>query len=201
MFTLEGLAYTHHRTIVRATNTMENEVVAALIGGIAGVVAGIGAAWVTMRAQITKVQIQLGAQHRGELVRRQLDACEDIWAIFDAASRSGGAGRMLQGQEGKRFIKVENAQAFIRRLEEAFNSKSGIYLSRNCRSKLFKFRDFLREQLSSAQTDQEEMSLPLPEEQFKRFYELRRQARLALRAEVGTEDLRVAREALRQSEA
>lgn len=173
---------------------MTDEVLSAVIGGAVG----FAAAYLTVQFEIRKIKLQLQAAHRGELVRRQLNACEKIWAIFGAASRSGGEGRMIKNQDGQRFVQAEEARHFVRRLEDAFNSENGIYLSRRCRERLFEFRDFIRD--AFCQEDRSHLLLPLSEQQFATFYELRRRARLALRAEVGTEDLQVASEELSRYE-
>jgi hypothetical protein len=85
---------------------MADEVIAAFIGGTVG----FAVAYLTVHFEIRKIKLQLQAGHRGELVRRQLNACEKIWAIFDAASRSGGEGRIIKNQDD-RYIPYSELKA------------------------------------------------------------------------------------------
>lgn len=173
---------------------MSNEVLAAMVAALTG----FGVAYLTLRTQIRQARMQLGAVHRAEIIRRQLDALEAIWGIFAAASRSGGEGRMLQATGGGQAISVEEARAFIRLLEDTFNARSGLYLSQKARRALFGFRDYIRDELIGNSSNG---LLPLSTEQLAAFHEKRRFVRLCLRAEVGSTDLRVAQEELRLYEA
>lgn len=173
---------------------MSGEVFSAIVAASAG----FGVAYVTLRTQISQVKMQLGAAHRSEIIRRQLDALESVWSIFDAASRSGGDGRMLQNTNDSYAISVDNAQTFIRCLENTFNSKHGLYLSQKARRALFSFRDFIRDELIDNATSGLQA---ISSDQCNSFYEKRKFVRLCLRAEVGSTDLRFSQEELRHYEA
>lgn len=181
---------------------MSQEVFAAVVGGIVGGVVAIVAAFVTAkvtsRTELRKALVTLQAQHRSELVRRQLDAVEQFWGIFDATCRTGGSERMLQGRKGNQSLSIKEAAGFVRLLEQTFNAKPGLYLSEKTRKALFKFRDFIRDDLIGERGEDD--VIPMPEEVLKVFYELRKHARLCLRGELGTVDLRVAQEEMKRYE-
>ncbi|WP_426737405.1 hypothetical protein [Enterobacter cloacae complex sp. 397G4] len=78
---------------------MEKEILTALISAGASFV-GVGIGWIvaykTVKAQVNQSVKNLAASHRAEIIRRQLDSLETLWGIFDATSRTGGQGRIIQ---------------------------------------------------------------------------------------------------------
>lgn len=176
---------------------MEKEIISAIISGITAFIgAGLASfcSFYVIRKQNEQAQRGLAALHRSELIKRQLDAAEEIWSIFDATSRSGGENRIIQIAKGKRFVSIKNTKSFIDKLEKTFNDKPGIYISENCRRSLFSFRDYLKENYLKS----EEISdhIILSEEEFEDFYQKRKSLRLLIREETGTTNLDLAKQEL-----
>jgi len=171
---------------------VDPKIIAAIIGGLSG----LAVAYLSYKSGRYVSKLNLSAKHRSEIVKRQLDAFESLWSIFDAACSSGGEGRMIKHVQNKKYISVSECEKFVRELEERFNGKSGYYISVKCRNALFKFRDHIRENfiLNSGKEDLVVFSNE------KEFFDKRTFARLSLRAEVGTTDLKVTQEELKKYE-
>ena len=167
---------------------MAPEIISAIIGGIAGLMS----AYIKQLWDFHKTNMELSAQHRAEIVKRQLDAFEAIWSIFDAASSTGGDGRMIQEIDGQHTLSIEECKKFIRKLEETFNGKSGLYISKKCREHLFAFRDHIKKECLAPAG--QAAHIQITNSGILKFHELRRNARLCLRGEIGTTDLKVAKE-------
>ncbi|WP_339275147.1 hypothetical protein [Enterobacter asburiae] len=176
---------------------MEKEILTAFISaGSSFVGAGIGwiVAYKTVKKQVNQSVKNLAASHRAEIIRRQLDSLETLWGIFDATSRTGGQGRIIQHRKGNIYLSILNTKKFINLIEKTFNGKSGLYVSETCRRKLFNFRDYL---LSFTNTQASGMPLiSLSSYQFDEFYNKRKDLRLQIRKEMGSLDLKMAEEEL-----
>ncbi|EKQ6495950.1 TPA: hypothetical protein OL910_001259 [Klebsiella pneumoniae] len=176
---------------------MEKEILTAFISaGASFVGAGIGwiVAYKTVKAQVNQSVKNLAASHRAEIIRRQLDSLETLWGIFDATSRTGGQGRIIQHREGNIYLSIPNTKKFINLIEKTFNGKSGLYFSEICRRKLFDFRNYL---LSFINTTPYGVPLiTLSSHQFDEFYNKRKKLRHQIRTEMGSLDLRMAKEEL-----
>lgn len=176
---------------------MEKEILTAFISaGSSFVGAGIGwiVAYKTVKKQVNQSVKNLAASHRAEIIRRQLDALETLWGIFDATSRTGGQGRIIQHKEGNVYLSVLNTKKFIALIEKTFNGKSGLYFSETCRRKLFDFRSYLLSFTNAAPA-----GIPLinlSSHQFDEFYNKRKELRLQIRKEMGSLDLKMAEEEL-----
>jgi len=176
---------------------MEKEIITALIAATSAlVVAIIGfiVTYITINKQVSQSVKALSASHRAEIIRRQLDAVESIWGIFDATSRTGGKGRIIQLKQGGVYISLANTKAFINLIEKTFNGKSGLYISKSCRRKLFDFRDYLIS-LTKNTPAGVPLSLLSPQ-QFDEFYARRMELRLKIREEIGALDLNMTKEEL-----
>lgn len=100
---------------------MEKEILTALISaGASFVGAGIGwiVAYKTVKAQVNQSVKNLAASHRAEIIRRQLDSLETLWGIFDATSRTGGQGRIIQHREGNVYLSIPNTKSLLTSLKK-----------------------------------------------------------------------------------
>lgn len=160
----------------------------------AGAFVGGGFALRSVKKQNQQAMRALSASHRAELIRRQLNALETIWSIFEATSRTGGENRIIQWAGDDCFVSVFNAKQFIEKLEATFNSKSGLYLSEKCRRQLFLFRDDIKRIIT--QLEHQDGLIPFRSYCLTAFYKKRKRLRLVIRDEIGSRNLKVAQEEL-----
>ncbi|MCU5772456.1 hypothetical protein N5923_19870 [Erwiniaceae bacterium BAC15a-03b] len=180
---------------------MEKEITSALITALAAFLGtGIASyvAFLSVKKQTKQAMKTLSASHRAEIIRRQLNALETIWSIFDATSRSGGNGRIIQKDGDKIFLSISNTRQFIDLLEKTFNSKSGLYLSERCRRNLFDFRSYLTTIINK--NVENNGLVDFNEKKLKDFYDKRRYLRLIIRKEVGSLDLKLTSEEISRYE-
>ncbi len=167
---------------------------AATIAAVVAFVTALVTSFVTFRS----LKLQLRANYRAGLARRQLAACEAVWEIFGPTSRTDGEHRVIRDFYAELpetpILDVPETEAFLAKFQETFSSKAGLYLSESTRDTLHDFRDCL---IKLKNKPQENNGKPeeriLTREEANKFHELRKEARLALRREVGTINLTVAR--------
>ncbi|MEN0035458.1 MAG: hypothetical protein AAGC78_00265 [Cellvibrio sp.] len=125
-----------------------------------------------------------------ELAVRQLDAIQEMWSVFECASLSGRPGNMIRILGGKPEVDFEIVRQFLDSFNKAFSAKSGLYISKESRVKLYAFRDFIKEEVYPLAGKSKFIS----KSQVDSFKSLRRDARISLRKDVGSDDLTVSRE-------
>jgi len=158
--------------------------------GIAAIV-GFVTAWLTSRYSLRQLKMELRANYRSELAKRQIEACEAFWEIFGSASMIEGRHRIIRDFEtGHPVLDVKEAEAFIEKFQETFNSKAGLYLSQSTRDKLHEFRNVLISLKNEVKTSSGKKIIT--REQAYKVKTLRTAARLALRDEIGSTNLDVA---------
>lgn len=168
-------------------------VISAVIAGTVGfLVAGIGfcVTLFTSYLSLRQLKMELRANYRSELAKRQIDACEEFWEIFGSTSMTEGEHRIIRDFGTNPILDVQEVEAFIEKFQATFTSKAGLYLSKPTRAKLHKFRDALIELKIEAKKTPEKCKLT--REQADKVKKLRTDARLALRDEVGSTNLTVA---------
>jgi hypothetical protein len=165
-------------------------VIASIVGAIAGVITSLLASWIGYRT----LRTEFLAKHRLELISKQIAACEALWIVLEPVSRSVGENRVIKARGNKHYVDVQAAKELCAKLTLVFNSLSGLYYSRFLRKALFDLRDFIeKEFLANAQEGQTE--LEVSNTKANNFLDGEVQnLRIALRKEIGTEDLSVAKE-------
>jgi hypothetical protein len=161
-------------------------VVAAIIAAIVGFIT----AWLISLYSFRQLKLELRANYRSELAKRQIDACESFWEVFGSASMTEGEHRIIRDFKKNPVLDIQETEAFIHRFQETFSSKAGLYVSQNTRRKLFEFRDILIALKTEAKENPEKVNLT--HEQAAEVNALRTVARLALREEIGSTNLTVA---------
>jgi hypothetical protein len=165
-----------------ATSVVISAVIAATVGFIT--------ALITTYLSFRNLKLELRANYRSELAKRQIEACEEFWEIFGPTSTTDGEHRIIRDFDTNPVLDMQETEAFIARFQETFTSKAGLYLSKPTRSELHKFRDMLIELKNEAARAPEK--LKLTRMQADKVKTLRTAARLALREEVGSTNLTVA---------
>jgi len=166
-----------------ATGAIIAAAIAAIVGSIT--------AWFTSRYSFRQLKMELRANYRADLAKRQIEACEAFWEIFGSASMTEGKHRIIKDFDTDRPIfEVKEAEAFIEKFQETFTSKAGLYLSKPTRSKLHEFRDILISLKKEVKTSSGKKFIT--REQADKVKALRTAARLALRDEIGSTNLDVA---------
>lgn len=165
-------------------------VIASIVGAIAAVITSLLASWVGYRT----LRAELLAKHRQELISKQIAACEALWAVLEPVSRSVGENRVIKARGNKHYVDILAAKELCAALTKVFNSPSGLYYSRLLRTALFNLRSFIeKEFLENAQEGQPELEISNTKANNFLADEVQN-LRIALRKEIGTEDLAVARE-------
>jgi len=128
-----------------------------------------------------------------ELALRQLDAAQEMWSLFEVTSISGDRNSIIiDGLTETPSFDIEKTKIFIETFNSTFSKKSGLFISRDTRVELYKFRNFIIDKLIGQYETTSNTSLS--RSQVDAFLGLRTAARLALRNEVGSEDITIAKE-------
>ena len=176
----------------------QSTIISALLAAVAGLIAAVVsyiAADRKNRNAINSLKIELRASYRSELAKRQIEACEKFWELFGPTSTTEGNSRIISKFKTTPTLDIAETDAFIANFQSVFSSKAGLYLSKQTRDELHEFRDFLIEMRNSS--PQSSNQIRLSRVQADRFKLLRGIARLAIRREIGSTDLKVAPEGLR----
>ncbi len=105
---------------------MSEEILVAVIAAIVGSVT----AWLTSRYSLQQLKMELRANYRSELAKRQIDACEEFWEIFSPTSMTEGEHRIIRNfKSDEPVLDIKEVDTFIKTFQETFNSKAGLYLS------------------------------------------------------------------------
>jgi hypothetical protein len=168
---------------------LTDTVIAAVVGALAAVLTSLAASWVRYRA----LRADYLGKYRMELISKQMAACEALWRVLEPGSRSHGQVRVIVNKNDKHYASVEVAEKLYGELTQVFNSPSGLYFSRQLRESLFELRDFIGDEfLKKAESGNTE--LEISNNKAKSFHGRLATLRIALRKEIGTEDLVVSKE-------
>jgi len=166
-----------------ATSTVTAAVIAAAVGFVT--------AMLTTYFSFRNLKLELRANYRSELAKKQIEACEVFWEIFGPTSTTDGEHRIIRDFDTNPTLDIQETDAFIAEFQETFTSRAGLYLSKPTRDKLHQFRDALIKVRNEAKKAPEKCELTRA--QADRLKTLRTAARLALREEVGSTNLTVAK--------
>ena len=164
-------------------------VIAALVGFFSAVITSLIAGWIGYR----KLKSKFLAQHRAELIKRQISACESLWSVLEPLSFSDGPDRVIKDSLTNPRVTIPNAKQLSRELMRVFYSPAGLYYSRSLRDALFGLRDFIRDEFI-AKAENEKDELEISKTKRDKFRRVINNLRVALRNEIGTKDLNVTQE-------
>ena len=108
---------------------MSDSISAIMAAAIAAVV-GFITAWLTSYFSYRRLKLELRANYRSELAKRQIKACESFWKIFGSTSMTAGNHRIVRDLDTNPVLDIDEAEIFIESFQETFNSKAGLYLSK-----------------------------------------------------------------------
>jgi hypothetical protein len=168
---------------------LSDAVIAAIVGFLSAVITSIIASWVSHR----RLRAELMGKYRLELIGKQTTACESLWSVLESGSRSIGENRVVVYTEGKPHVVIPVAKDLYAALTKVFNSPSGLYFSRQLRQAIFDLRDFIGDEFIPKNQDGQS-ELEVSNNKAKSFHGRIANLRIALRKEIGTEDLTVSRE-------
>jgi hypothetical protein len=164
-------------------------VISALIGALTAAITSLIGFWVSYK--------NLSAEYLGklniELTNKQLSACEALWIILEPVSRSRGVTRVIIQRNEQPYVVLNAAKNFYDSINKVFYSKSGLYYSRRLRNELFDLRDYILEEFISKMKDGV-TEIQINKSKVKKFDGKVQQLRIAIRAEIGVEDLKVTSE-------
>lgn len=162
-------------------------IISALIGAVAAALTSLAGYWVSYR----NLRAEYLAKRNIDFTNKQIAACEALWVVLEPISRSQGDERVIIHRDQKTFIVLCAAREFYKSLCRVFYSSAGLYYSKQLRNELFDLRNYLMEEfISKAEEGQTEM--PVGRNKVERLDGKVQQLRIAIRAEIGVEDLRVA---------
>ena len=167
---------------------MDATVIASLVGFASAVVTALIASALTAR----RLRHELQSAYRGELARKQVAACEALWSALESTSFTPGANRVVEGEADDFTVNLPAARELVQEMTAVFYSAHGLFLSRQVRTALFEFRRFVTEEFPIQSADSERVSISKTKAQ--KFWSKATALRIALRAEIGVEDLAAARE-------
>ena len=165
------------------------KVIAAIVGVLAAILASLLTGWINYR----RLRAELISQHRNELIRRQIDACEELWKCLEAVSFSdvGTGPRVVSGILGEPKVSVAEVEKFVARINDVFHSSSGLYFSRSLRRQLFDFREDLTVKYLRSNSEKR-VEVGLSRDELGRFQQMVSDLRNEIRIDLGVEDLNLA---------
>ena len=168
---------------------MQTEIVAIAVGFISALVTSILGSWLgyrTLRAEY------LGKRNI-EFINKQLVACESLWIVLESGSRSKGTERVIVHKNEQAYLHLSPAINLYDSLNKVFNSASGLYYSKKLRDELFDLRNFIMDELIS-KIKEGQTEIQISNNKAKEFDSKVQQLRIAIRAEIGVNDLKVTNE-------
>lgn len=165
--------------------------IAAVAGVLSAVLASAGASWVSYRA----LKSEYLGKRRLELIGKQIAACEALWNALASTSRSHVGNRVVIYRNDHPWVALATAHELCESLTAVFMSPAGLYFSRTVRHCLFDLRDFLESEFLSGAHEQVS-EIEISKRKAKNFDYLVQCLRVAIRKELGVENLQVANEDL-----
>jgi hypothetical protein len=122
---------------------MDSTLVASLVGFGSAITTAILASALTRR----RLRHELQSAYRGDLARKQIAACEALWATLEATSFSPGSDRVIVDAAEAPKVNSEAALQLANDMTRIFYSSHGLFLSRQVREALVTFREFICDEL------------------------------------------------------
>jgi len=166
----------------------DSAIIAAIVGLVSATLTTLLASWIGYK----KLKSELIAQHRSLLIDKQIEACEELWQTLKPFSFTNGDGRILLDPYEDPKIAMDTAQGIVEKMMNIFYSKAGLYFSKNLRNAFFELRDFMNEEIVTLSQGVSEVIIS--KSKVKAFRHKVSKLRVAIRAEIGVEDLSTAKE-------
>lgn len=154
----------------------------AIVGALTAIFTSIVANWVSMRS----IKAEYEKKHQMELIAKQFSACEDLWHALETASMKSMGSKCVF--DSSLVYSKENAKELYDRLFAVFLSPAGLYFSRDLRKCFFRLTDFIGAEINA------ENNHGWSKTKIKTFDGMVQDLRVAIRHEMGLEDLTVTRE-------
>ena len=168
---------------------MQTEIIAIAVGFLSALVTSILGSWLGYRI----LRAEYLGKRNVDFINKQMSGCEALWVILEPTSRSLGEERVIIHKNEQSYVVLVTAKKLYDSLNKVFNSTSGLYYSKQLRTELFDLRNFiLGEFISIAKDGQAEIQISKNKED--KFDGKVQQLRIAIRAEIGVEDLKVTSE-------
>ena len=155
-------------------------------------ISAVSAALITAWLAYKRIKTELTSVHRHEFIKKQIEACEKLWTILEPFSFTAGDERVIIDPYENPSVAIETAKKLTKRMMEVFYSPAGLYYSRDLRGEFLALRDFIRDEFISH--EKETYKVNISKTKMKQFRKHVTRLRNAIRAEIGTEDLKVAKE-------
>jgi hypothetical protein len=130
------------------------------------------------------------SEYKKELAIRQLDAAQEMWCLFGNTSLNAGNSNIIEETSDGIIFYKDRAKQFITSFNNSFNGKSGLYISSETRKQLHCFRNLLIELCNTSDPGVNDLKVDVAIKSIFKYY--RTEARLALRTEIGSRNLRIA---------
>jgi hypothetical protein len=164
-------------------------ILTSIIAAIVAIITSLITSSVTSK----NLKTEILSKHRQDLIRRQVIACETMWSALKLASKAKGENFVIQYKDEKTFVNIAAAKRLHNNLTESFNSKHGLYFSRELRDAIFNLRNFIEKEFLNTNFSST-TEAALSKSKTKSFFGRVASLRNALRTEIGVEDLTVGKE-------
>ena len=131
--------------------------------------------------------------YKTELATRQLDAAQSMWSLFDVTSLNDDENAIVKGiLEGKPNFDIEMANKFVKDFNNKYAASAGLYISRPTRIALHNFRNYIIDDMIKEYYKTQNRAMDT--HAIEKFKSIRKEARLALRNEIGSENITLAKD-------
>lgn len=168
---------------------MQTEMIAIIVGFLSALVTSILGSWLGYRT----LRAEYLGKRNVDLINKQMAACEALWVVLESAARSQGGERVIIQKNEQPYVVLSVAKKLYDSINKVFNSTSGLYYSRQLRTELFDLRNFVLDEFISTAKD-EQTKIQISKNKAEKFDRKVQQLRIAIRAEIGVEDLRASSE-------
>jgi hypothetical protein len=167
---------------------MTDTIIAAIVGFVSAVITTLIASRVSYR----KLRSEYLAQHRKEIIEKQIAACETLWTALEPVSKADGETRIVIDIDDNPRVILPIAIEFNRRITEIFFSPAGLYFSRELRGALFNLRDFIQKEFISGHSEGD-IEFGISKTKCRKFRSKVTKLIITIREEIDVEDLCAAR--------
>lgn len=168
---------------------MQAEIIAIAVGFLSALFTSILGSWLGYRT----LRAEYLGKRNVDFINKQMAGCEALWVVLEPTSRSQGEERVLIYKNDQPYVVLLRAKKLYDSLNKVFNSASGLYYSKQLRTELFDLRNFILEEFISAVKDSQ-TEIQISKNKAEKFDGKVQQLRIAIRAEIGVEDLKVTSE-------
>lgn len=160
-----------------------------LLTGIIAAIVAIITSVITSFISYRSVKTEILSKHRQDLIEKQFAASEKMWEVLALASKAKSDKFVINYKDEKVHVNLGAAKKLHEDITDAFNSKHGLYLSRELRAAIFDLRNFIETEFLAPKVE-----TSISNNKARSFYGRVANLRNALRKEIGVEDLIVSKE-------